>query len=58
MFGFARTGTEMMLLSFEMSNQRTVHGLTFIPEATVIVFPLLVIACYKFMWDIRHPKLE
>ena len=58
MFGFARSGTEMMLLSFEMSTQRTIHGLTIIPEATLIVFPPLVLACYKFMWDVRHPKVE
>ena len=58
MFAFARNATEMMLLSIEMSAQRTVHGLTIVPEATLIVFPLLVMACYKFMWDIRHPKAE
>ena len=58
MYAFSLTGTEAMLLAFEMSTQRKTHGLTFLPVTTLIVFPAIVLGCYKFMWDIRHPKTE
>lgn len=58
MYGFSVTGTEAMVLAIEMSTQRTKIGLTYVPELTLIVFPAIVLACYKFMWDVRHPKTE
>ena len=58
MYGFSLTGTEAMLLAIEISTQRTKIGITTVPEITLTVFPAIVLACYKFMWDVRHPKTE
>jgi hypothetical protein len=56
--GFSRTGTELMVLALEASTQRTAIGLTIVPEATLIIFPALILGCFKFMWDIRNSKTD
>jgi hypothetical protein len=58
MHGFSVSATEATLLAVEMSAQRTKIGLTYVPELTLTVFPAIILASYKFMWDVRHPKTE
>jgi len=58
MFGFSRTGTELMLLALDASTQRKAIGITIVPELTLIIFPILVLGSYKFMWDIRHSSKQ
>ena len=57
-FLYARVGTEMADLAIEMSTQRTVRGMSQSPIITVIMNVLIMSGCYKFMWDVRHPKTE
>jgi hypothetical protein len=58
MHGYSTSATELTLLSLEMSTQRTQIGMTTVPLITLLVFPPLILASYKFMWDIRHSKTE
>ena len=55
MHGFSVTATELIQLALDMSSQRTSIGITTVPIITLIVFPSLVLASYKFMWNVRHP---
>ena len=55
MHGYSISATELMILALEISTQRTEIGLTTVPLITLLVFPPLILASYKFMWDVRRP---
>lgn len=46
------------LLAIELSTQRTVAPQKWIPFAFVAIMVPMILASFKFMWDIRHPKNE
>ena len=46
------------LLAIELSTQRTVAPQKWIPFAFVAIMAPMILASFKFMWDIRHPKNE
>ena len=54
MFGFSSIATEMATLAIEASPQRTVKGNEYAPIFTLCALIPIVLACFKFMWDIRH----
>ena len=57
-FEFARAGVEHGKLALEMSTQRTIGPSEVLPFVFIaIIFPL-ILASYKFMWDIRHSKTK
>lgn len=51
-------GVEHGLLAIELSTQRTVAPQKWIPFAFVAIMVPMILASFKFMWDIRHPKNE
>ena len=57
-FEFARAGVENGKLALEMSTQRTVGPSESIPFVFIAIMFPMILASYKFMWDIRHPKAE
>jgi hypothetical protein len=50
--------TEAENTAQQISTWRTVPIISFIPYALQVFFLLFVFASLKFMWDIRHPKIE
>ena len=53
---FSLAANEMGKLALEMSTQRTLGPSDAVPLGFLVVLIPILVGCYKFMWDIRHPK--
>ena len=59
MYNWSRVAHEMATLAIEMSEQRKIGPTTLdVPTITLLVQVPIVIACLKFMWDVRHTKSD
>ena len=58
MYTLARRATEMAALSIDLSEYRELGPQIWLPYGVVIIFLFCIAASMKFMWDIRHPKIE
>ena len=58
MYNWSRVAGEMAMIAIEMSEVRQISPTTGVPTLSLVVLIPIVIACLKFMWDVRHPKTE
>lgn len=61
LFGLSWARRIQVALSYQeellkMNPNRMAELGTWLPPGAIIVYILIMLACLKFMWDIRHPK--
>lgn len=57
-FVLVQRAIEMATLAIDMSTQRTLGPTPNVARAIVIIFGICPLAALKFMWDVRHPKID
>ena len=57
-FAFSLGATELDIIAFEMSTQRSSEPRAEFAYAVGVFMSFCVLASLKFMWDIRHPRSE
>ncbi|MEP5570048.1 MAG: hypothetical protein ABJN62_19565 [Halioglobus sp.] len=57
-YQMSATAVEHGILASDLSTQRSNRPQTWIPIVFLVIMLPMILASFKFMWDIRHPKAE